>query len=234
MSTNRSRIRKTLALIVTGAALLGAGQAMAQNPQSQFFNSYKKARTFEVTITNITQNQFFTPLLAATHTNEIAYFTLGEEPLPELADLAEGGDTGGLQSLLDGLPDLVMETNASEGLLGPGESTTITISGSRKFNRLSLAGMLLPTNDTFVAINSMVLPVSYRSEMAVAYDAGSEENDELCASIPGPQCGGTPFSEGLAEGFVHVSRGISGNGDLAPSAYDWRNPVARVTLRRVD
>jgi hypothetical protein len=45
---------------------------------------------------------------------------------------------------------------------------------------------------------------------------------------------GAPFSEGLAEGYVYVSRGISGEGDLAASAHDWRNPVARVTVKRMD
>ena len=30
-----------------------------------------------------------------------------------------------------------------------------------------------------------------------------------------------------------VSRGISGEGDLAASDHDWRNPVARVTVRRI-
>jgi hypothetical protein len=119
-------------------------------------------------------------------------------------------------------------------LINPGESVTVTISGSRDYNRLSLAGMLLPTNDTFVAVNSMPLPRRYAGSMALAYDAGSEANDELCENIPGPTCGGIPFSEGLAEGFVHVSRGISGEGDLEASGYDWRNPVARVTVRRID
>jgi len=45
---------------------------------------------------------------------------------------------------------------------------------------------------------------------------------------------GSPFSEGLAEGFVHISRGISGEADLLASDYDWRNPVARVTVRLMD
>ena len=96
--------------------------------------------------------------------------------------------------------------------------------------------MLLPTNDTFVAVNSMSLPKRASSglALALAYDAGSEENDELCVNIPGPHCGGSPFSAGLAEGYVHISRGISGEGDLYASDYDWRNPVAHVSIRRVD
>ena len=176
----------------------------------------------------------------ATHKADVGFFELGAAPSGELADLAEGGATGGLQGVLDSLPEYVMDTNTSgttangNPLIEPGESVTIYIDGNRDYNRLSLAGMLLPTNDTFVAVDSMPLPRKYASSMAIAYDAGSEMNDELCANIPGPQCMGSPFSEGLAEGFVHVSRGISGEGDLNASDYDWRNPVARVTVRVMD
>lgn len=53
-------------------------------------------------------------------------------------------------------------------------------------------------------------------------------------NVPGPQCGGEALSEGLNEGFVNVASGIQGNGDLEPDVYDWHNPVARVTVTRVE
>lgn len=203
-------------------------------------NGSSAPRAYEVTITNITIGQSFTPVLVATHKPGIAFFELGAPPSADLADLAEGGATGGLQATLDSLPEFVFQTATSgltpddNPLINPGESVTVMIYGDRDYDRLSLAGMLLPTNDSFVAINSMRLPRHHSAGMALAYDAGSEVNDELCDNIPGPTCGGDPFSEGLAEGYVYVSRGISGEGDLAASAYDWRNPVARVTVKRVD
>lgn len=227
--------------LVTGSLLLSATAFAGGNDNGNHNGHGSPAeRTYAVTITNITAGQVFTPVLVATHKAAVSFFELGAAPLPELADLAEGGATGGLQMLLDGLPQYVMDTNTSgltpndDPLIDPGESVTIYITGNRHYNRLSLAGMLLPTNDTFVAINSMPLPRRHAASMALAYDAGSEVNDELCINIPGPQCGGDPFSEGLAEGFVHISRGISGEGDLNASDYDWRNPVARVTVKRVD
>jgi hypothetical protein len=203
-------------------------------------NGSPAPRGYEVTITNITVGQTFTPVLVATHTSDVAFFKLGDAPSADLADLAEGGKTSGLQATLDGLPEYVMETATSgltedgNPLINPGESVTVMIYGDRDYDRLSLAGMLLPTNDSFVAINSMQLPRYHSAAMALAYDAGSEMNDELCANIPGPTCMGAPFSEGLAEGYVYVSRGISGEGDLMASAHDWRNPVARVTVKRMD
>ena len=54
--------------------------------------------------------------------------------------------------------------------------------------------------------------------------------------IPGPICGGAGLSPGENpddEGYVHIHRGIHGIGDLNASVYDWRNPVARITVTRV-
>lgn len=32
---------------------------------------------------------------------------------------------------------------------------------------------------------------------------------------------------------MYISNGVQGIGDLAPELYDWRNPVARIEIRRV-
>ncbi len=211
-------------------ALLLSGAGLAQG------NSVHEA-SYEVTLTNLTRGIYFTPLIVATHTADAAFFSVGQPPSQPLADLAEGGATMPLAMALDdaGVAGDIQFTGG--GLIGPGESRTVTVHASlRRFPRLSLAGMLLPTNDSFVAVNSLPLNKKLESVsvFAVAYDAGSESNDELCTSIPGPQCGGEPFSMGLGEGFVHVSPGIQGVGDLAPENYDWRNPVAAVHIVRID
>lgn len=226
--------------LIMGSLLLSS-VAFASNYDKYYKSKgHYRSHTYAVTITNITAGQVFTPVLVATHKSNVSFFELGQAPSSELADLAEGGATDGLMGLLDSHPEYVMDTNTSgltedgDPLINPGESVTIYVLGSRAFNRLSLAGMLLPTNDSFVAIDSMALPNRHTAKLALAYDAGSETNDELCANIPGPQCGGIPFSEGLAEGYVHISRGISGEGDLKASDYDWRNPVAKVTVKRVE
>lgn len=188
---------------------------------------------YEVTVTNITKMQTFTPIIAATHKNRIAFFEAGQPASPELAFLAEDGATGPLQAVLESVPNLVRDVSGNPGmLLGPGESVTFRITTDEdRFRRFSLAAMLIPTNDTFVALNGVTLPRRSRTFFANAYDAGSEPNDELCANIPGPFCGGDGASEEAGgEGFVHISNGIHGVGDLAPSVYDWRNPVARVTI----
>ena len=222
-------------------ALIMAGLLVSTTAVADYKGKGKsKMHTYAVTVTNITHGQSFTPVLAASHTSDVSFFELGSAPSDDLADLAEGGATGGLEMTLNMMPDYVLETTTSgttadgNPLIDPGESVTVYITGDKNYKYLSLAGMLLPTNDSFVAVNSMPLPKKSSQGLALAYDAGSEMNDELCVNIPGPDCMGTPFSAGLAEGFVHISRGISGEGDLPASAHDWRNPVAHVSITRMD
>jgi hypothetical protein len=64
-----------------------------------------------------------------------------------------------------------------------------------------------------------------------AHDAGTEMNDEVCASIPGPQCGGEGFNAEGGEGLVAPHAGIHGEGELSRMLYNWGEPVAKVTVR---
>jgi hypothetical protein len=123
------------------------------------------------------------------------------------------------------------------GLLGPGESITVEIPAGR-YRYLSLAAMMIPTNDGFIALNGVMAPRGNRSVMYLspAYDAGSEENDESCDHIPGPfGCDGMGegYNPADGEGYVHIHAGIHGIGDINDYEYDWRNPVARVVIQKV-
>ena len=157
-----------------------------------------EGRSFEVTITNLTRGQQFTPILVASHEKGVKLFTLGDPASPQLATLAEAGATADLDSLLSGMSE-VGEVKTSMGLpmglLDPGASVTVMVYAGGRFNHVSVASMLIPTNDGFFAINGVKGPKEGKTLTLVspAYDAGSEVNDELCVSIPGPffdECGG--------------------------------------------
>jgi len=207
---------------------------------------------YEVTITNLTRSQRFTPVLVATHQDGFNLFRLGQPASSQMKTLAEEGNTGPLAAMLSSMPDVVKEVVSSpappplDRLTGPGKSVTLMVRGGGRFDRISVAAMLIPTNDAFFAVDGIPLP---RSEKTItvfvpAYDSGTERNDELCSSIPGPgfmECitpsntggdgGGAQVSQG--EGFVHIHAGIHGIGNLNASMRDWRNPVAKVTIRRM-
>lgn len=220
-------IPKKLAVLLFASACVLSTQAMADK------------FTYEISITNLTRGQSFTPILAATHRRGLHLFTLGSPASDELATLAEGGDTGPLTTVLESAHK-VAEVKTAPGLLDPGMTRTMTLKANKRARYLSMAAMLIPTNDAFMSLDAVPLPrgghhVTY---YAKAYDAGSEPNDELCANIPGPVCNGAGPSPGVGgEDFVHVHAGIHKLGDdlveLNAAERDWRNPVALIKIVRV-
>src|SRR5215203_1286934 len=205
--------------LMLAVVLLGGGfSAQTVLAQEEF--------RYEITITNLTRGQYFTAPLVVTHKENLRLFAVGEPINPQLAVFAEEGTPTALAALLAGTPeakDLFITAGgpAANTLINPGKSATVIIEGNPQFDHLSLAAKLIPTNDAFIAINGIPgPPINKPVTMFVpAYDAGSEQNDELCASIIGPnltECrgpggGGHP---GGGEGFVYVHNGIHGVGNL--------------------
>ena len=229
MRFNRSILALAIALVLSGGVFAGGNDL-----------------TYEITVTNLTVAQQFTPILAVAHRDSIGLFEAGEAASAELAAIAEAGDIEPMLALLGTVPNLVGGTAVNPGLLDAGATTTITLEAPRAFNRLSLASMLIPTNDTFMAVDTVRLPRFGESvTYALAYDAGSEPNDQSCANMPGPRCPGgvglSPEPDEGDEGIIVISNGfhdlgaVDENGAevLGPVRYDWRNPVARVTIKRV-
>lgn len=198
------------------------------------FASDLKAETYEVTVTNLTKGQVITPPLVFSHTETFMLFMAGEAARPALAQLAEMGATDPLVGVLESI-GRVHDVNTGSGVIPPGESLTITITTRNRFEYITAVGMLAQTNDAFFGIQGVMTPLDgSKMVYAPAYDAGSEENNEYGAYIPGPPFGGTMRSSPKSEKFVHIHSGIHGMGDLMPSIYDWRNPVAKIVISRVD
>lgn len=198
---------------------------------------------YRVTITNLTKGQTFTPILIATHAPSVRVFTPGTQASPQLAVLAEEGATDLLAALLRSTPNSVGEVVTGppplEGLQTPATTRSYDISADSPFSVLSLVAMLIPTNDGFVGGSNIPLPRGFDPVVVdlLAYDSGTEINDELCASIPGPsfsECGGPGGGArvGRGEGAVTVHNGMHGVGSMNAALRDWRGPVARVTIQR--
>lgn len=205
----------------------------------------KDRAVYEVSITNISKGQTFTPQLIAIHNGSVSLFRLGEPASEALEVLAEDGGTGPLTEFLESQGRRVGAITTIGALLPPGDTATAVLEAPENHEFLSAAGMLIPTNDTFFGVNRQRLPqrgsVTFFAE---AYDAGTEANDQNCSNIPGPRCGGAGLSPGINpgdEGFVHIGNGFHelGEGDgapgeiLRPFQYDWRNPIALVRIKRV-
>lgn len=215
---------------------------LAMSPQA---NAKGKSLKFEVTVTNITQNQIFSPAVIVSHKRGLEpLFQLGEAASIELAAVAEDADSSGLIAAL-GADPYVIEVGELTGAMGPilpGETASIVLDAGHgyKDGQISLVGMLVTTNDAFYGVNaasvSKLSPYrNYGGEgtfLSPAYDAGSEYNSELCMYIPGPPCMVHAHDDvNEPEGYVHIHPGIFGVGDLVAADSDWHNPVAKITVR---
>jgi hypothetical protein len=207
-------------------------------------------REYQVRVTNLTRGQRFTPVLVVSHNSSVRLFTLGSPASSQLKALAEEGNVAPLADLLRNHPGVCAVANSplpppATNLIAPGATVEINIPAGGRCDRISAAAMLIPTNDGFFAANSVEIPNNREAVVVKSpvYDSGTERNDELCSSIPGPgftecitpsnpQGNGGGAAVGGGEGFVHINGGIHGVGNFNAALRDWRNPAARIAIQR--
>ena len=205
-----------------------------------------------VSVTNLTSGIYFTPLLVAAHDGNTAMFSAGEPASPALEILAECGDTSALTADLEASGADIL-ANPAGGLLAPGATAAGDLTPSRHSRYLSLAAMLLPTNDGFVGLDSLRIPRASGTYTyyLYGYDAGTEVNDEILftegcdASTPGipgdptglSGTGGTGAASVEPNPTVHIHPGNVGDldphggpSDLSSAYHDWLNPVAKLVI----
>ncbi|CAN0242339.1 unnamed protein product [Ascophyllum nodosum] len=148
--------------------------------------------------------------------------------------MAEDGDNSALLVLIesDDVAPYICGVAVDEAPLFPLQTTRLSLTVDDEIcgddPKFSVVSMLINTNDAFMGIDTDDLETT--KVFPPAFDAGTEENNELCSHIPGPACDPDSgnLEEGPGEGYVHVQRGVHGIADLTESVYDWRNPVAEV------
>lgn len=211
------------------------------------------AQELSISITNLTQGFYFTPLIVASHDENASIFTVTNTASSELQALAEGGDIAGVSGILTTASADISE-NPAAGLLAPATNVELNLSTTDGNNLLSLAAMMLPTNDGFVGLDSWPIPSTAGTYVVWlnAYDAGTEANDEQIVggaggtpgapgipAAPGGDAGidGTGLSDMQSNAAVHIHRGALGDNDLTGGQSDldnrihrWLNPVAKITV----
>ncbi|WP_430739326.1 spondin domain-containing protein [Vibrio parahaemolyticus] len=161
-------------------------------------NDVAKSYRYTVNVENLTANQPMSPLAVLTHNSNFQLFEIGQSASVELEHLAEGGSNAELIALMNS-DDNVYQGVSGNGLLLPGSSDEVTITvNPHRYGYLSLASMLVNTNDAFVgetglSLKSLAVGDSYEMNMNV-WDSGTELNDELAATTPGPAGGGEGFN----------------------------------------
>ena len=233
-----------IAVTVTGGMVTGPAAEMPEPPETTEppeMPEMPEAVEFKVTLTNLTMGvptqggQIFSPPIFITHGHGFSIGASGELASMQLGILAETGNNGPLAELAMGSDAVgsVVAMGAPDGLVFPsGGSVMTTVSASSDAGYLSLATMLVQTNDGIVLGNSLPLfdedgnPRSFTMDL-ISYDAGTEENNELATHVPGP-----PFEGGerapTADPIVGHP-GIAGTADVG-AAFGWTEPTASVAV----
>jgi hypothetical protein len=190
---------------------------------------------YEVTLENLSPagSQPLSPPVFAVHSPSFRLFHIGGYASSELAQVAEDAFNDPLVTFLNNSPQ-VSEVVAEGGPIPPGSSGTYNVSAEGNYMKLSMVTMLVNTNDGFTGVDKLQLPQKgTKTYYLRAYDAGSEENTELEAHIPGPCCS-NPFEGNATSEKIRFHKGITGIGELDPDVYGWDEPVAKLTITRID
>lgn len=209
-------------------------------------------KTYRVTITNLTAGQPFSPPVLVTHSKRTSIFTVGEPVSEGIQAIAENGNNGPILAALaeDANVHQVVEGSAplvpanDPGSTGFENSMTFEITAHGRARFLSIASMLICTNDGFTGVDSIRLPGYKKTVYSAGYDARTEANTEDFADIVPPCQGLIGVSSGdpgtgtsnplLAETGVAIPHaGIVGGIDLLPQVHNWSDPVAKIEIERV-
>ena len=245
-----NQLQKTLSvLLLSGTFLLQAcsnDDSTVSIGSPPMFNPPPPMASFDVTVANLTNAQPLSPIAVIAHQSGYAIFSIGSAASMGLEEMAEGGDNTALLAAADA--DMMVASSASgAAAIGPAGSETVTIdvleSGLPDLE-ISIATMLVNTNDAFTSLNTVVGNMAVGDVLtfyAVAYDAGTEADTEMAADIPGPAGGGTGFDmarDDQADRVAMHSGIVSQDDGLATSdlteQHRFDNPVAHIRIARTD
>lgn len=165
--------------------------------------------SYRISVTNATYNQPLSPIAVVLHEEDYIAWEIGSSASESLEELAESGSPA---AFLEDNPH-AYNSARGEDILMPGNTEEIEISFTTEEQaanvNLTVATMLVNTNDAFAGVtgwNLADLSVGQSMKLlAPVYDAGTEENSETAASIPGP-AGGGEGSNAMREAHDFVTR----------------------------
>ncbi len=202
---------------------------------------------YQITLSNLTFAQPLSPAAVIIHQLGFQAWIDGQQASVALENLAEGGDNSMLLS---------EAANASQHIISISGTGVVAGGGSEMFelavqaddvNRtyLTVATMLVNTNDAFTGVNAMnisnMVVGETRRYTAPVWDAGTEVNSETTGTIPGPADGGEGFNidrSGDRDFIVFHPGVLTQDHGLISSVLNethrFDNPAVSVTVTRIE
>jgi len=154
-------------------------------------SSGSAAGSFQVTFTNLTQNQPMTPPVVALHDPSVHLFQVGETASDAIQVIAEMGNNAPLVDFAVANPDVVSAAGvAGDAPFGAGQSVSLNLTTSETGQVFSAVNMIICTNDGISGVDSVALPEGTDPLVIMArpYDAGTRINQNNSYSFFPPPC----------------------------------------------
>mgnify|MGYP000409397059 CR=1 FL=1 len=193
---------------------------------------------YEVKVVNLTTAQPMSPIAVVLH-NEGKLWEIGQSASIALEKLAESGDNSDVLN-----QEIVLSGQSGVSPLPPGMNETIMVSIKDTMpNYISIASMLVNTNDAFTGITAMDISNLTVDEsiylQTSSYDSGTEKNSELMATIPGPVAGQEGYNVTRDDvDYVAMHPGVVSKDDgltqsVLTQDHRFDNPTLSITITRV-
>jgi len=231
--------------LLVGTAALAAGATLvttaAASGSHDSPRSGSSLRTYQIIVHNNTEGQPLSPPVLVTHSKRVDLWSVGTIASHPVAAIAEDADNAPLISVAAHIRGIrEAQTAVTAGAsgpapIGPMASQTYRLTTDSSHTRLTLLSMLVNSNDAFTGLDATRLPDHIgqtRTFTKMAYDAGSEVNNEKAAFIPGP-IGGHRFVRDPEGNVIRMHPGIVGGADLSPTLHSVNGTVATITITRV-
>jgi hypothetical protein len=191
--------------------------------------SASQETTWKVTVSNLTGTQPMSPPLFAVHSEDVHVWQPGTIASHVVAGIAEDANNAPAEEALPQVEGVREVFTGEGGPIPPGESRTYHVTTQDHFDRLSVVSMLVNTNDGFTGLDSLKLHDDGAEVADIAWDAGSESNNELKSHIPGPCCE-NPFVRDPNGKLISPHEGITGRGELDPAEFGFSGEVAKFRI----
>ncbi len=211
MNINKHLLWPGMIALASVLSACGGGSSNNTTSASATIDSASSTNTgmmsFDITVSNATNNQPLAPVGVALHEAGYSAWQIGTAASAGLEFLAEGGNPAMFLDEAQAAPQFLTQTTGTAPI-GGGGSETLSISVTNAVNlHLTLAAMLVHTNDAYTGVTNMPIDLTVNESLTfytAVYDAGTEADDER--AVPGPDVGGEGFNAARNDGANEVRR----------------------------
>ena len=229
MSKRGAVLKRAFAIAMIVTALLSATVTL----QTYSAKAQTQAINYQLTVRNITDRQPISPPIVVIHDSNAVLLPSSAERLSGLEEFAESGSKPALMESLrnrTGVKDVV----EFGGIIQPQSQQTIFSNlTAEPGDHISVLGMLTCTNDGLAFGTAIITDANTPAfGSGVAYDAGTENNDESRRTVPCLEGAGVSnLNTADGEGTIEPHPGIAVTGDLG-AVFGWERTVMEFVVDR--